>query len=175
LIAFLAVVQGCFWKPSYHEEKLSLPCGVEVRVYFLCEEPECKTYAPTPSFQVLSAWGHEFRYESIDGLVEGVFVVSGRLFLVISNEFADFVKVVTQEGRLIPLCDLGECSLGNVYSTQMWRDERDLIVVMDTLGQCEIPKGELFRRRVPAVFVPSEARLLVSPEGEIDFPPEGDL
>ncbi len=172
LTALLGLGAACHQGPWYHVESLTLPCGVAMKSYFQCGDPQCSNYSPSVSFQILSAWGNDFRYEPVEGEIEAVFVVSGRLFLVLFNQFGEFVMAVNQDGRLAPLCDLTECWLGvSVESIRMWRDGRDLVVVMDTQGQCGIPKGELYRRRIAAVFVPGDAHLLVSPNGDINCPP----
>jgi len=172
LSALLGLGVACQGGPWYHVETFSLPCGVEIKSYFQCGDADCSNYSPSESFQILSAWGNDFRYEPDDGEIEAVFVVSGRLFVLAFNDYGEFVMAVNQDGRLVPLCDLTECWLGvSVESVRLWRDGRDLIVVMDTQGQCGIPKGQLYRRRVPAVFVPRDARLLVSPDGDVNCPP----
>lgn len=172
LVSLLALGVACHGGPRYHVKTLRLPCGVELESYYQCGDSGCVNYSPSESFQVLSAWGKKFRYEPGDWEIEALFVVSGRLFLVAFNQFGEFVMAVDQRGNLVVLCDLTECWLGvSISSIQMWRDARDLVVVMDTQGQCGMPKGELYRRRVAAVFGPNDAHLLVSPQGEINCPP----
>ncbi len=172
LTALLGLGSACYQGPWYHVESLTLPCGVELKGYFRCGDADCSNYSPSESYQILSAWGNDFRFEPADGQIRAVFVVSGRLILITFDTFGHFVKAVNNEGKLIPLCDLGECSLGNYFNTRMWRDGKDLVVMMDTQGQCGILKGELYRRRITAVFVPGDAHLLVSPDGDINCPGE---
>jgi hypothetical protein len=174
LIALFLLALGCHRGPWYHVETSTLPCGVVVRGYYRCATPSCDTYSPTESYQVLSAWGREFTYHPFDGHISGMFVVSGHLFLVTFDEFGHFVKVVDREGHLIPLCDLGECSFGNVYTTKIWRDGNDLVVAMNTQGECGVPRGQLLLRRVPAVFIPHDIHLLISPQGDSDNCPPID-